>query len=99
MEVLKNYAEGLEIKSDKWQLVTGKEQDIFDMAKHYMLGVLKDDTTADGYIHSGHFVLVDKERKIRGYYNGTAEGVLGLRRLSYYNKRLPNAQLQGLTQQ
>jgi len=36
---------------------------------------------------------------IGGYYNGTAEGVLGLRRLSYYNKRLPNAQLQGLTQQ
>ena len=36
---------------------------------------------------------------IGGYYEGTAEGVLGLRRLSYYNKRLPNAQLQGLTQQ
>jgi len=36
---------------------------------------------------------------IGGYYNGTAEGVLGLRRLSYYNKRLSNAQLQGLTQQ
>jgi hypothetical protein len=36
---------------------------------------------------------------IGGYFEGTAEGVLGLRRLSYYNKRLPNAQLQGLTQQ
>ena len=36
---------------------------------------------------------------IGGYFNGTAEGVLGLRRLSYYNKRLSNAQLQGLTQQ
>ena len=36
---------------------------------------------------------------IGGYFNGTTEGVLGLRRLSYYPKRLPNAQLQGLTQQ
>jgi protein SCO1/2 len=71
VEVLKNYAEGLQIKTEKWQLVTGPQEEIFDMAKNYMLGVLKDDTTADGYIHSGHFVLMDKERKIRGYYSGT----------------------------
>ena len=36
---------------------------------------------------------------IGGYFDGNVEGVLGLRKLSYYNKRLPNAQLQGLTQQ
>lgn len=71
VEVLHNYAKGLGIKTDKWQLVTGKQGEIFEMAKHYMLGVLKDDTTTDGYIHSGHFVLVDKQRRIRGYYNGT----------------------------
>lgn len=71
VEVLKNYASGLGIKTDKWQLVTGKQEDIFDLARSYMLGVLKDDTAVDGYIHSGHFVLVDKERKIRGYYSGT----------------------------
>lgn len=71
VEVLKNYADGLQIKTDKWQLVTGPQEEIFDMAKNYMLGVLKDDTTADGYIHSGHFVLMDRERKIRGYYSGT----------------------------
>jgi len=71
VEVLKNYADGLQIKTEKWQLVTGPQEEIFDMAKNYMLGVLKDDTTVDGYIHSGHFVLMDKERKIRGYYSGT----------------------------
>ena len=71
VEVLKNYAEGLEIQTDKWQLVTGPQEEIFDMAKNYMLGVIKDDTIIDGYIHSGHFVLMDKERKIRGYYSGT----------------------------
>jgi protein SCO1 len=71
VEVLKNYAGGLQIKTEKWQLVTGPQEEIFDMAKNYMLGVLKDDSTPDGYIHSGHFVLMDKERKIRGYYSGT----------------------------
>ncbi|BHH84216.1 SCO family protein [Desulforhopalus sp. 52FAK] len=71
VEVLKNYADGLGIKTDKWQLVTGDQQEIFNMAKQYMLGVIKDDTIVDGYIHSGHFVLVDKDRKIRGYYSGT----------------------------
>jgi protein SCO1/2 len=71
VEVLKNYADGLGIQTSKWQLVTGKQEEIFDMAKNYMLGVIKDDTIVDGYIHSGHFVLVDRERKIRGYYGGT----------------------------
>jgi len=71
VEVLKNYADGLQIKTNKWQLVTGPQEEIFDMAKNYMLGVLKDDTIVDGYIHSGHFVLMDNERKIRGYYSGT----------------------------
>ncbi|MFT5699111.1 MAG: protein SCO1/2 [Desulforhopalus sp.] len=71
VEVLKNYADGLEIKTDKWQLVTGPQEEIFAMAKDYMLGVLKDDENPDGYIHSGHFVLVDTERRIRGYYSGT----------------------------
>lgn len=71
VEVLKNYADGLGIKTDKWQLVTGEQEEIFAIAKDYMLGVLKDDNNPDGYIHSGHFVLVDRERKIRGYYSGT----------------------------
>jgi len=71
VEVLSNYAKGLGIKTDKWQLVTGDQEEIFKMAKSYMLGVLKDNSTPDGYIHSGHFVLMDKKRQIRGYYSGT----------------------------
>ena len=71
VEVLSNYAKGLGIKTEKWQLVTGEQEEIFDMAKNYMLGVLKDESTPDGYIHSGHFVLMDKKRQIRAYYGGT----------------------------
>lgn len=71
VEVLNNYAKGLGIVSDHWQMVTGPQQEIFDLAKHYGLGVLKNDEAPGGYIHSGSFILIDKNRKIRGYYNGT----------------------------
>jgi protein SCO1/2 len=72
VEILKNYSEGLGIKTEKWQLVTGPQEEIFEVAKNnYMLGALKDDNSPGGYIHSGSFVLIDKEKRIRGYYDGT----------------------------
>lgn len=71
VEILKNFAEGLGIKTEKWQMVTGPQDEIFAMAKHYMLGAMKNDDIPGGYIHSGSFVLVDENKKIRGYYNGT----------------------------
>jgi len=72
VEILKNYSEGLGIKTEKWQLVTGPQEEIFEIAKNnYMLGALKDDNSPGGYIHSGSFVLIDKNKKIRGYYDGT----------------------------
>ena len=72
VEILKNYSEGLGIKTEKWQLVTGPQEEIFEIAKNnYMLGALKDENSPGGYIHSGSFVLIDKDKKIRGYYDGT----------------------------
>jgi protein SCO1/2 len=72
VEILKNYSEGLGIETEKWQLVTGPQEEIFEVAKNnYMLGALKDENSPGGYIHSGSFVLIDKNKKIRGYYNGT----------------------------
>ncbi len=73
VEILKKFADGLGIKTSKWQMVTGEQDEIFAMAKHYMLGAMKSDDVPGGYIHSGSFVLVDKNKKIRGYYNGTKE--------------------------
>lgn len=72
VEILKNYSEGLGIKTEKWQLITGPQEEIFEVAKNnYMLGALKDENSPGGYIHSGSFVLIDKNKKIRGYYDGT----------------------------
>ncbi len=73
VEVLNNFATGLGINSERWQMVTGDQDDIFAMAKHYMLGALKNDEVPGGYIHSGSFVLIDKKGQVRAYYNGTDE--------------------------
>ncbi|WP_205749413.1 SCO family protein [Desulfopila sp. IMCC35008] len=72
-EVLHNFAQGLGADTQKWQMVTGDQDEIFAMAKHYMLGAMKNEDVPGGYIHSGSFVLVDKKKRIRGYYNGTDE--------------------------
>ncbi len=70
-EVLHNYAKGLGIKTSSWQMVTGSQDEIFAMAKHYMLGAMKNEEVPGGYIHSGSFVLMDRQHRIRGYYKGT----------------------------
>lgn len=69
---LKKYALEKGVDDSKWNLVTGDKKQIYDLArKSYM--VVK--TTGDGgpydMIHTENFVLVDKERQVRGYYDGT----------------------------
>jgi protein SCO1/2 len=80
VEVLKAYANGLGIDSKKWLMVTGERSEIFETAKAYMessnpdgeiVGV--DAKAPGGYIHSGAFILMDGNRNIRGYYDGTKE--------------------------
>ncbi|WP_421764391.1 SCO family protein [Ekhidna sp.] len=70
--LLKDFAERLGVKSSKWKFVTGDQDYIYDLAeKSYMSIVDEDSNAPGGYIHSGAFLLVDKERRIRGVYDGT----------------------------
>ena len=70
--VLKEYAKDLGIENDQWHLVTGAPDEIFNIAqKHYMVTALEDSTVPDGVLHSGAFILVDQQKRIRGYYDGT----------------------------
>lgn len=73
-EILKKYATDLGVTGKMWQFVTGDKEKIYDIGqKHYMVSALEDSSQAGGYIHSGAFVLVDKDRHIRGMYDGTTE--------------------------
>ena len=73
VSVLKNYADGLGISSNTWLMVTGKKKEIFGVAEKYMVSALEDESQPGGLVHSGAFELIDKNKKIRGYYDGTKE--------------------------
>lgn len=68
---LKTFADKLGIQSKRWHMVTGDRDEIYDMAKHYMIAAQKDDLAPGGYAHSGAFLLVDRNKLIRGIYDGT----------------------------
>ena len=69
---LKKYAKKKGVINSKWHLVTGKKKDIYDLARKSYLAS-KTDGNGGPYdmIHTENFVLVDKQRRIRGFYDGT----------------------------
>ncbi len=70
--VLKDFAERLGVKSEKWHFVTGNKDSIYDIGEtSYLVVANEDENAPGGYIHSGAFLLVDKQRRIRGVYDGT----------------------------
>lgn len=72
VSVLKDYADKIEINADKWHLVTGNKSDIYDIAQtSYYVGVREEEKAPGGFEHSGAFILVDPDRRIRGVYDGT----------------------------
>ncbi len=72
--LLRDFAERLGVKSDKWHFVTGVKDSIYRIAQtSYLATALEDKSEPDGFIHSGAFLLIDKDRRIRGKYDGTKE--------------------------
>ncbi|TSD66862.1 SCO family protein [Inquilinus sp. KBS0705] len=72
--VLKKYADKLGIKGNSWWLLQGNKEQTYELGqKSYLVAVKQDNGTAGGYVHQGWFVLVDKQKRIRGYYDGTDE--------------------------
>ncbi len=70
--VLKKYAANNDVDYNKWKLLTGNRSDIYDLGRRYYfveedLGEKSDSTV---FLHTENFVLIDKQRHIRGIYNG-----------------------------
>jgi|TARA_Y100000588_G_C14020652_1_gene824112 protein SCO1/2 len=78
--VLKAYAEEKGILDKKWNLVTGDKKHIYELArKSYLASKSNGDGGPYDMIHTENFVLVDKEKRIRGFYDGTdAEAIENL---------------------
>ena len=68
---LKKYAEGLGVQAEKWHFVTGEKQEIMDIAEDYFNVAMEDSEAPGGYNHSGRLVLVDENRRIRAFCDGT----------------------------
>lgn len=71
---LKKYAKEKGVVDSKWNLVTGDKKQIYDLARKSYLAVKTDgDGGPFDMIHTENFILVDKKRRIRGFYDGTKE--------------------------
>lgn len=74
VELLHDFAGRLGVESDKWHFVTGEKEKIYKIAQtSYFATAMEDKSEPDGFIHSGAFLLIDKQRRIRGKYDGTKE--------------------------
>ena len=71
-EVLKAYAQQKGVDESRWNLLTGNKKEIYNLARRSYL-VVQEDGNGDEHdmIHTENFVLIDKKRRIRGYYDGT----------------------------
>ncbi|HLT48910.1 MAG TPA: SCO family protein [Aequorivita sp.] len=68
---LKKYALEKGVNDSKWNLVTGDKKEIYNLARKSYL-VAKDVPYSDNdLVHTENFVLVDKKKRIRGFYDGT----------------------------
>ena len=71
-KVLKAYAQQKGVNDIRWNLLTGDKIEIYNLARRSYLVVQEDGSGNEhDMIHTENFVLIDKQRRIRGYYNGT----------------------------
>jgi protein SCO1/2 len=71
VERLRHYAEQVGVKGD-WMLLTGNKKQLYRFARKELFIVATDgDGGPEDFIHSESLVLIDRNKKIRGYYKGT----------------------------
>jgi len=71
-DVLREYARKLQADSARWRFLTGAKAEIYlQGSEGYHVAAREEVMEPGGFLHSELFVLVDKDRHIRGYYDGT----------------------------
>jgi protein SCO1/2 len=71
--VLYEYAELYGANPRQWMLVTGEKKHIYDLARKFYFAVTTEGNGDEtDFIHTENFVLIDKEKRIRGFYDGTS---------------------------
>ena len=72
VSVLREYALNNGVVSSKWHLVTGLQNEIYKLGRkdYFVEEDLGTDKDENDFLHTENFVLIDKNRHIRGIYNG-----------------------------
>ena len=68
---LKKYALEKGVNDAKWNLVTGDKKEIYDLARKSYLAAKDVPYSENDLVHTENFILVDKKKRIRGFYDGT----------------------------
>lgn len=72
-EQMLKYAYDNDVNSSSWSLLTGDKPAIYELArKGFMVTATEGDGGPNDFIHDNKFVLIDREKRIRGYYDGTS---------------------------
>lgn len=72
-EVLKAYAEEQGADLSRWSFLTGDQEEIFKLGfEGYLISTQEDELAPGGFLHSSLFILLDRDRHIRGFYDGTS---------------------------
>jgi len=72
VSVLREYAVKQKAIPGKWEITTGKKAHIYELARKSYFAVLDEGDGGDqDFIHTEQFILVDKNKQIRGFYDGT----------------------------
>ncbi|WP_432410839.1 SCO family protein [Rasiella sp. SM2506] len=70
--VLKEYAKNNDVIANKWHLVTGDKIEIYSLGRdqYFVENDLGEPKELDDFLHTENFLLIDKNKHIRGIYNG-----------------------------
>lgn len=88
---LKKYARQYNVDTRNWNLLTGDKKEIYKLARNsFMLVATDGDGGPEDFIHSENLVLVDKQKRIRGYYNSTSNDevnqlIIDIKKLKHEN--------------
>lgn len=70
-EKLKAFGDKFLINHDTWWMLTGTKNEIYDIAlNEFKANIAQQDGVDSNFIHTDKFFLVDKDRVLRGWYDG-----------------------------
>ena len=71
-EVLSDYMDAYGADPQMWTMYTGDKKELYSLArKGFFITAVEGDGGSEDFIHSEKLVLLDEQRRIRGYYDGT----------------------------